>query len=279
MLTVRLLRWYRRTGNAVVLLFSFNTAGLAFFAGLHALPDFLAKPVPRIIPDILAVSFMVAQWPAFLAVVVMQRASYGRNWWRYSAPLLLTIVMIDVLFSALRLGLVLDPNLRTILNFGLILSGPAWLVSYYLLVPALPNPTAKDYYKTMGYAVALYGIALCGMGLGLPLAFPLSGFPSLSMLLVGASLSFAGFASCAAYFSISEDLRRQIRQASGFLASIGEAESAILTEQQVTQFYDRFTGMAKASGAVEEAAISREEIYSYASALKRIQTAETQRRV
>ncbi len=111
----------------------------------------------------------------------------------------------------------------------------------------------------------------CGIGLSLALAFPLSSFPSLTMLLPGAALAFAAFTSCASYFSISEDVRREIRQAEGFVTSISEAESMISTERQVTGFYDRFTSMARESRAVEEAAISKKEIYEYAAALKRIQ--------
>ncbi len=119
----------------------------------------------------------------------------------------------------------------------------------------------------MGLFAATFGI-----GLRIPTVFPLPGFPSLSMLLPGASLDFAAFASCASYFSVQEEVRKQMRQPEGFVSSLGEAESRISTERQVTQFYNKLTSMARASRAVEEGAISKDEIYQYARALKKIQS-------
>ncbi len=276
----RLLGWYRRTRNVVVLLFCVMPFGFIFFAALHMLSDYLLKPLPSLMLDGIAAGFMLLMWPPYLALILMQRAFFGGVRVRYLAPLTLAPVFITTLIVGVRLaGHGVIPPLNTlqfnILVVGLFLSPLVYLWGFLLLVPALPNFTAKDYFRTVGHSVGLVGASSCGIGLGLPILFPLLGFPSLTMFLPSAAVSYAGFTSVASYFSISEDVRRQIREAAGFVASIGEAESMISTERQVGDFYDRFTGLAKASGAVEEAAISKDEIYKYADALKRIQRTST----
>ncbi len=203
----------------------------------------------------------------------MNRSYFGRLLTWQTALYLPTVGLTLVLLLTNRLGIPVDVISKTGLLSGLALVSPAAMLAFFALVPAMPNPVAKEYFRSIGYAFGLWAVATCGMGLGLPAFFPLSGFASLSLLLPGAVLAFAAFASAAAYFSISEDVRSQIRQATSFVASIGEAESIISTERQVGEFYDRFSGMAKASGAVESSAISKDEIYQYAKALKKIQTA------
>ncbi len=271
MLGIRLARWYLRTKNKVVLSFGLQAIVTAVFALLHMLADYLPSPTPRIIPDALAASLVILVWAMYLVLIRMRRTYYGRDWLRNVAPLLVPWGLITLLLTSNRLGVQWDAITLTVLTLGFDLAPLGFMLGFFTLVPALPNQTAKEYYKGMGYGLGLYTMGTCGMGLRLLDVFPLSGFASLSMLLPAACLSFATFTSSASYFSISEDVRSQVRQATGFVTSIGEAESAISTEQQVTQFYDRFTGLAKASGAVEEAAISKDEIYSYASALKKIQ--------
>ena len=276
-LMIRLLRWYGRTRNLVVLLFGVGSFGFALFAALHVLPDFISTSVPRIIPDALAISFLIHTWGYWPAMWLMIHAYYGVKWRRYLPPILAAPLFESAYLVVRRIGISLDPSLLTVINLGLIFSPLVYLWGIFILVPAIANPTGQDYYRTMGYSFGMTAAANCGMGLSLLTAFPLSGFPSLSMLLPAAALSFAGFTSTAAYYSISDDLRLQIRRSAGFIASIGEAESIISTERQVSEFYNRFTGLARESGAVEASSITKDEIFSYATAVKRIQKSRSER--
>ncbi len=272
LLTARLVRWYGRTRNIVVLLFAGLAAGTIAFSGLHLLSDHVAKSSLPVLTRILGIAFMFVIWTGDIALILLLRAYYGRIRTVYLIPTALVLGSLSIVTGSAVLAIAIDPSLRTVTLFGLAMAGPVYLWSYLLLVPALPNQTARGYYRGVGYGIGLNAASTCGMGLGLPLSFPLSGFPSLMILLPGAALAFAAFTSCASYFSISEDVRKQIRKAESFVTSIGEAEKIISTERQVSGFYDRFTGMARVSGAVEATAISKEEIYSYASALKKIQS-------
>lgn len=273
LLARRLFSWYQKTKNIVVLLFGLNTIGLSVFVGGHLIADFVAKPLPRIIPDGLATIYIPTMGIYFLALIIMHRTYYGSLRNRYLAIITLgiMIIMVAALFLALRLAIPISSDVRTVLSLGLELSAPMFLVSYLLLVPALPNETSKGYFRAVGYGIGLGGAATCGMGLGLFFAFPIPGFASMSMLIPAATLSYAGFLSSASYFSISEEVRKEIRGSTAFVASIGAAESLRSTDEQIKGFYDRFTGLAKESGAVEAAAISESDIYEYARALKKTQ--------
>ncbi len=280
LLGIRLLRWYQKTKNKVVVIYGVLTLVVAAFTLTQILPDFMSSPPPRVITDVFAAGILALSWISQPAVIMMLREYYGKRWIRHWAfdTLLWTggIVTVTIFLVSNRLiayGLIPNWNIYvlTFLISVFILANSAYPLIFWELSRALPNANAKEYYRSMGYSYGLWAFGTCGLGLRLLPVFPLSGFASLTMMLPAAFLAYATFTSSAAYFSISEDLRGQIRQAAGFAASMGEAESIILTEQQISQFYDRFTGMAKASGAVEEAAISKDEIYKYADALKRIQ--------
>ncbi len=275
LLAIRLLKWFRLTRNKVVLSLGVQAAGSAPFAVLHLFPDFLPSPTPRIILDGIASSLVILILSMTLTMTSMSKVYYGQGWMKRMAPVLLAVALTTVFLVSSRLGVVWDVATLSILLFAFIIASPLQALNWFRLVPALPNATAKEYYRGMSYGLGLYMVATCSVGLRLAPVFPLSGFAGVSMMLPAACLSFATFTSSAAYFSITEDVRKQIRQATSFVASIGEAESTILTEQQVARFYDRLTGLARASGAVEEAAISKDEIYSYASALKRLQVPRT----
>ncbi len=275
LLATRLIRWYALTRNRVVLLFGGFVVGNVLFAVLHILPDFLGKPPPFMVTRAIGIAFIFLLWSGLSALMLLNRAYYGRLLTWYSIPVPLHMASATITIGSGIIPITLDPNVRTVTVIGLALAGPVYAWSYFRLVPALLNPTAKDYYRGVGYGMGLLAAATCGMGLGIPTVFPLSGFPSLSMLLPGASLDFAAFTSVASYFSIQEKIRKQIRQSEGFVSSLGEAESRISTERQVSEFYDRFTRMANASGAVEAAAISKDEIYQYANALKKVQHSRT----
>ncbi len=272
---IRLLQWFRRTKNIVVLAFALVMLQISAFASLHTLPDFFSTPIPRIVTDGIAIVLASMFFFWVPPVIYMNRSYFGRLLTWQTILYLGLFSLTLVLLITNRLGIPVDVVSKTILLSGLALVSPAAMLRFFALVPAMPNLAAKEYFRGIGYAFGLWGIATCGMGLGLPAFFPLSGFASLSMLLPSACLAFATFTSAASYFSISEDVRSQIRQATSFVASIGEAESIISTERQVGEFYDRFSGMAKASGAVESSAISKDEIYQYAKALKKIQSART----
>ncbi len=273
LLANRLIRWYALTRNRVVLLFGGFVVGNVLFAILHVLPEFLGKPLPFTVTRAIGIAFIFLLWSGLSALMLLNRTYYGRALTLYVIPVLVPMALATITVVSGIIPITLDPNLRTITVLGLAVQGPVYASSYFRLVPAVLNSTAKDYYRGVGYGMGLLAAATCGMGLGIPTVFPLSGFPSLSMLLPGASLDFAAFTSCASYFSIQEEVRKQIRQAEGFVSSLGEAESRISTERQVTQFYDKFTSMARESRAVEEGAINKNEIYQYAKALKKIQIA------
>ncbi len=273
LLAVRLARWYRNAPNRFVLLFTGFALGDVAFASMHILPDYVAKPTPLILIQATGVTFMFLMWTSVSALILLIRAYFGRTR-KWAAFFLFTwdpILQSVVILSAI-LQIKLSPTLLTISIWGLILAGPVYLTGYLLVAPAAQNPIAKEYYRGLGYGIAFLAGATCGMGLRIPTAFPLSGFPSLTTLAHGAVLAFAAFTSAASYFAISENVRKEIRESKSFVTSIGEAENQIAVERQVTMFYDRFTRMAQASGAVEATAISRDEIYSYATALKKMQS-------
>ena len=271
LLATRLLRWYVITRNRIVLLFGGFAAGDVVFVSLHFLSDYVGKPVPFILTQISAVTFLFFVWSGIGALMVLIWAYYNKAK-RFAFILVVPhVVLASVFMLAVISRMVLDPNLRTITVFGLAIAGPVYLAGFFLVVPAILNRVAREYYKGVGYGMGLLASATCGMGLGVSPLFPLSGFPSLTILSPGACLAFAAFTSCASYFSISEDVRREIRKAEKFATSMGEAETRIVTDQQVATFYDKFTGMAQASGAVESTAISKDEIYSYAAAVRRMQ--------
>ncbi len=271
LLATRLLRWYGITRNRIVLLFGGFAAGDVVFVGLHFLSDYVGKPVPLILIQISAVTFLFLMWSGIGALMVLIW-SYYKKAKRLAFMLVVPhVVLASIFMLAVIFRIVLDPNLRTITVFGLAIAGPVYLAGFFLVVPAILNRVAKEYYKGVGYSMGLLASATCGMGLGVTPVFPLSGFPSLTILSLGAGLAFAAFTSCASYFSIAEDVRKEIRKAERFATSMGEAETRIVIDQQVATFYDRFTGMAEASGAVEATAISKDEIYSYAAAVKRMQ--------
>ncbi len=272
-LTVRLAKWYGNTRNRFVLLYAGWAAAITVFAGLHLLPDYVAKPTPLILIQATGVVFMFLMWSSVLALILLIGAYFGRmrKWVAFIMyvpdPILQSVVILGAI-----LQISLGPLLLTIAIWGLVLAGPLYLTGFLLVAPAAQNPIAKEYYRGLGYGIGLLAGATCGMGLRLSVAFPLSGFPSITTLAHGACLAFAAFTSAASYFSISENVRKEIRESKAFVTSIGQAENQIAVERQVTGFYDRFTQMAQASGAVEAAAISRDEIYSYATALKKMQS-------
>lgn len=265
----RLFRWYRRTKNRVVLLLGTWTLGYIIFYTLHIFADYLGRPSPPSLLNGIAAGFLLLLWSAYAALLIMTR-TYNVGL-KVVGALLVSPVLITGWELILRLGIPLDIVTRSILNLGLILSPLAYMFGFLFLVPALPNPTAGGYYRSLAYSLGIGAATSCGMGLALPITFPLSGYASLMLIVPATVLQYAGFASCAAYFSIDEDVRKQIRRAVPFMASIGEAEAGISTEQQVKGFYDRFSGLAKESGAVEDSALTEQDIYSYVSALKKMQ--------
>ncbi len=272
LLAIRLVRWYGRTRNLFVLLYAGFAWGDAVFAGLNILPDYVAKPTPLISIQAIAVAFMFLMWTGSAALILLVRA-YFRNIILKLAGffivtphgILASVFMLSIIFQT-----PLETTTRTIALLGLAMAGPVYLTGFLLVATTVQNPIAKEYYRGLGYALGLLAGATCGIGLGVAPVFPLSGFPSLTTLAHGACLAFAAFTSAASYFSISENVRKEIRESKAFVTSIGEAENRISVERQVTAFYDRFTRMAEASGAVEATAISKDEIYSYAAAVKRM---------
>ena len=271
LLSTRLFRWYVITRNRIVLLFGGFAAGDVVFVSLHFLSDYVGKPVPLILTQISAVTFLFFVWSGIGALSVLIWAYYNKAK-RFAFLLVVPhVVLASAFMLAVIFRIALDPNLRSITVFGLAIAGPVYLAGFFLVVPAILNRVAREYYKGVGYGMGLLSSATCGMGLGVSPLFPLSGFPSLTILSPGACLAFAAFTSCASYFSISEDVRKEIRKAEKFATSMGEAETRIAIDQQVATFYDKFTGMAEASGAVEATAISKDEIYSYAAAVRRMQ--------
>jgi len=272
LLGVRLVKWYGNTRNRFVLLYSGFALATVVFASLHVASDYVPQPRPYILIQAIAVTYMLLLWSGASALILLIRAYFGsaKKWAAFilfaPSPILQSLIMLSALFR-----IVLNPTLYTIGIWGLIVGGPVYLTAFLLVAPTVQNPIAKEYYRGLGYGVGMLAGATCGMGLGVPPLFPLSGFPSLTTLAHSAALAFASFTSAASYFSISENVRKEIRESKAFVTSIGEAENRIAVERQVTAFYDRFTRMAQASGAVEAGAISKDEIYSYATALKKIQ--------
>ncbi len=274
LLTVRLARWYGSSRNGFVLLYASFALGDVVFSSLHILPDYLAKPTPLVLIQATAVAFMFLMWTSNGALILLVRAYFERRrlrkWAAFSLVtphvILATAFMLSVVFQ-----MPLDPTTRTITTLGLAMAGPVYLTGFMLVASAVQNPIAKAYYRGLGYGIGLLAGATCGMGLGVAPIFPLSGFPSLTTLSHGACLAFAAFTSAASYFAISENVRKEIRESKAFITSIGEAENRISVERQVNAFYDKFARMAEASGAVEAAAISKDEIYSYAAAVKGMQ--------
>jgi len=271
LLAIRLFRWYAIARNRIVLLFGGFATGDVIYVGLNLISDYVGKPVPFSLTQLSASTFLFFLLSGTGALMVFIWAHYRKTKILAFALIVPDVVLASAFMLSVISRTVLDPTLRTITLFGLAIGGPVYLAGFYLVVPAVLNRVAREYYKGVGYGMGLLASATCGIGLGVTPVFPLAGFPSLTILSLGACLAFAAFTSCASYFSISEDVRKEIRKAGGFATSMGEAETQIAIDQQVSIFYDRFTGMAEASGAVEAAAISKEEIYSYAAAVKKMQ--------
>jgi hypothetical protein len=240
---------------------------------LHLLPDYVAKPTPLILTQSIAIAFMFLMWSSNAALILLVRAYFRSMILKWAGFLIVTphVILASIFMLSIILQMPLDTVPRTIALLGLAMAGPVYLTGFLLVTRAVQNPIAKEYYRGLGYGIGLLAGATCGIGLGVAPVFPLSGFPSLTTLAHGACLAFAAFTSAASYFSISENVRKEIRESKAFVTSIGEAENRIVVERQVTTFYDRFTRMAQASGAVEAGAISKDEIYSYATALKKMQ--------
>ena len=272
LLAIRLVRWYGSTQNLFVLLYAGFAWGDVVFTSLHILPDYLAKPTPLILIQTIAAAFMFLMWSSNLALILLVRAYFRNVIWKWAGFLIVTphVILASVFMFSIIFQTPLDTTTRTIALLGLAMAGPVYLTGFLLVTRAVQNPIAKQYYRGLGYGIGLLAGATCGIGLGVAPVFPLSGFPSLTTLAHGACLAFAAFTSAASYFSISENVRKEIRESKAFVTSIGEAENRISVERQVTAFYDRFTRMAEASGAVEATAISKDEIYSYAAAVKRM---------
>ena len=274
LLAARLLLWYGKTRNKTVLAFALFSLWNSLFSALHLLTALISSSSALLL-DGIAAMFVLLVWSGTTALMLMYYAYYRRTRSKYGwlLPISFQAVSATIVVAADRTGTLLDPTLATILRFGLDLAGPTIFLGYYNLIPAAGNPVAIGYYKGVGYGWGILAAATCAIGLRIPTTYPLSGFPSLTMLLPGAALAFAGLTSSAAYFSISQEVRSQIRQSTDFVATLGEAQSSVATERKIQEFYDKFTGMAKASGAVEDAALTKDDIYSYAAALKKLQTA------
>ncbi len=270
----RLLQWYGRIRNFVVLAFALSSFGLVSFAAFHLIKDYSGEPVPELVLNGTATSFIAFVLLTHTSLILMLRAYFGGfGWIKFtavvlSAPALFVPNLIVMGYPQLQLHV--TPPLPAILDFGFIIGGPVLLWAWYLLAPLFANPVARSYFETFAYSYGLFAGATCGMGLMLGLNFPLSGYASLFAFFGSATLSFAAFTSLASYFSITEDLRRQMRESTGFFAAIGEAESGIAMERQLTGFYDRFSELAKASGALEASAFTKEEVQSYIASLRKI---------
>ena len=273
LLAVRLVRWYSSSRNMFVLLYAGFALGDVVFTGLHLLPDYLAKPTPLILTQAIAATFMFLMWSSNVALILLVRAYFRNLILKWAGFFIVTphVILASVFMLSIIFQTPLDTTTRTIALLGLAMAGPVYLTGFLLVTRTVQNPIVKQYYRGLGYGIGLLAGATCGIGLSVAPVFPLSGFPSMTTLAHGACLAFAAFTSAASYFSISENVRKEIRESKAFVTSIGEAENRISVERQVTAFYDRFRRMAQASGAVEAAAISKDEIYSYATALKRMQ--------
>ncbi len=270
----RLLQWYGRNRNVVVLAFALSSFGVVSFAAFHMIRDYSGEPVPDLVLNGTATSFISFVLLTHTSLILMLRAYFvGFGWIKFtavvvSAPALFIPNLIVMGYPQLQLRV--NPPLSAILDFGLVIGGPVLLWAWYLLAPLFTNPVARGYFETFAYSYGLFAGSTCGMGLMLGLTFPLSGYASLFAFFASATLSFAAFASLASYFSITEDLRRQIRESTGFFTAIGEAETGITMERQLVGFYSTFSELARASGALEASAFTKEEIQSYIASLKKV---------
>lgn len=288
---VRLLQWYRRIRNFVVLAFALSSFGVVSFAAFHIVKDYVvssrsvanatiasAPPTCTSLNECLVSNGMATSFIAFvllthIGLILVLRAYFGGlSWLKFTGVLLSSPALF--IPNLIRVGVPqlhwdVHPPLLWILIFGFIMAGPVQLWGWYLLVPLFTNPAARDYSRTFAYSYGLFSGSTCGMGLTLLITFPLLGYASFFAFFASAALSFAAFTSLASYFSITEDVRRQIRESTGFFTAIGEAEKGMATERQLSGLYDRFSELAKASGALEEGAFTREEIQSYIASLKK----------
>ncbi len=268
----RLLQWYSRIRNYVVLAFALSSFGIVSFAAFHLVRDYVWKPVPTYVLNGIAASFIAFVILTHTGYIPMLRAYFrGFRWVGLGVLLLISpaLILPNLLILGFpQLGLHAYPPLSTILVFGFILAGPVLFLGWYSIAPFFKNRVASDYFRTFAYSYGIFAGSTCGMGLALSLSFPLAGYSSLFAFFVSAALSYSAFASLAAYFSITEDVRREIREATGFFTSIGEAEKSISIDRQLSGFHDRFFNLAKASGAVEASALTKDEIYSYAKVMK-----------
>jgi len=270
----RLLQWHARIRNFVVLAFALSSFGLVSFAAFHIIKDYSGEPVPDFVLNGTATSFIAFVLLTHASLILMLRAYFGGfGWIKFvavvlSAPALFVPNLILMGYPQLQLHV--NTVLSTTLDIGFIIGGPVLLWAWYLLAPLFTNPVARGYFETFAYSYGLFAGATCGMGLMLGHVFPLPGYASLFAFFGSATLSFAAFTSLASYFSITEDLRRQIRESTGFFTAIGEAESGIAMERQLTGFYNRFSELARASGALEASAFTKEEMKSYIASLKKV---------
>ncbi len=268
----RLLQWYRRIHNFVVLAFALSSFGLVSFAAFHLIKDYAGQRVPEVVLNGTATSFIAFVLLTHTCLILMLRAYFGGlGWIKFtavvlSAPALFIPNLIVMGYPQLQLHV--NPPLPAILDFGFIIGGPVLLWAWYLLAPLFTNPVARSYFETFAYSYGLFAGATCGMGIMLDLNFPLAGYASLFAFFGSATLSFAAFTSLASYFSITEDLRKQIRESTGFFTAIGEAESGMVLERRLTRLYDRFSELAKASGALEASAFTKEDMQSYIASLR-----------
>jgi hypothetical protein len=269
----RLLGWYGRIRNLVVLLFSFHVLGFAIYA-LMQIPNYTMRSIPQILLLGIGSDFLVYMWAGIIAVVILYRAYYVKIPKLYLVPVILYPLMVSTVLLSVMFSVTLEATLLSVLKIGFATAGLIYAWTYLRIVPALLNDTAKRYFRSVGYGIGFGAAATCGIGFVITPAFPLSGFPSLLLFLPAACLDFAAFTSSATYFSISEDIRREIRKSEVFISSIGDAESMMSTDRKVNDFYDRFKRLAKESGAVEESAFSKDEIYSLATAVRKTQGPE-----
>ena len=272
---VRIFRWFQKTRNKVVLAWSLMFFLTIPFALVRILPDYFPSLNAATVTNMFNVSRLIAFGSVTAALYMMGFPYYGWKWLKWIGVSMVGDSMIVSLSILTIFNVPLDNLVLSILISGLYYSTIVTFVIYSRLVRAVDNRLAKDYYWGIGYGIVLLGAVTCAIDAGLPIAYPLPWFAALSLSVPAACLCFATFTSAAGYYSISEEVKREIRQDRGFVASMGEAESQISTEQEVTRFYNRFTGLARESGAVEAGSITKDEIYSYASAVKRMQKPST----
>jgi hypothetical protein len=272
---VRIYRWFEKTKNKVVLSWSLMFLLTIPFAFVRILPDYFPNLDATTVSNMFNLSRLISYGSTLPPIYMMGFPYYGWKWVKWIGASMVGDVMVVSLSVLTILNFPLDNLVLTILISGLYYSTIIFIVIYSRLVRAVPNRAAKDYYWGMGYGIGLFGAMVCAIDAGIPLAYPLPWFAALSLSVPAACLCFATFTSGAAYYSISEEVKREIRSDKGFLSAIGEAESQISTEQEVTRFYDRFTGLARESGAVEAGSLTKDEIHAYASAIKRMQKPST----